>query len=50
VQVADVAQSTEWAHGRGAFVLLDVSARPDGWGSVIATQPGGEVAFWQPKR
>lgn len=50
VEVTDVHRATERAEGLGASVLLAPREGPVGWRSVIATEAGGEIAFWQPKR
>ena len=50
VQVAEIGEATERARGLGASVLLEPREGPAGWRSVVTTQQGGEVAFWQAKR
>ena len=50
VEVADVAAATERAAALGARVLLGPREGPHGWRSVVATDAGGELAFWQRKR
>jgi predicted enzyme related to lactoylglutathione lyase len=53
VEVADVEATTERARGLGARVLLEPREGPAGWRSVVRSDAGGEVAFWQvraPKR
>jgi predicted enzyme related to lactoylglutathione lyase len=50
VEVDEVRRATERARTRGAAVLLEPREGPLGWRSVIATEAGGELAFWQPKR
>jgi predicted enzyme related to lactoylglutathione lyase len=50
VQVAEIQSATEQAQRHGAAVLLGPREGPAGWRSVVATQAGGEIAFWQPKR
>ncbi len=50
VEVAEIGQATEHARRLGASVLLAPREGPAGWRSVVATQAGAEVAFWQPKR
>jgi predicted enzyme related to lactoylglutathione lyase len=50
VQVSDVGKSTRRAFELGAEVLLSPREGPAGWRSVIRTDSGGELAFWQPKR
>lgn len=49
VEVADVAAATARAAALGAHVLLDPREGPAGWRSVVATEAGGELAFWQRK-
>jgi predicted enzyme related to lactoylglutathione lyase len=49
VEVPEVAEVTERAHGLGARVLLEPREGPAGWRSVVAAPAGAEVAFWQPK-
>jgi uncharacterized protein len=50
VAVDEVHRATERARERGAAVLLEPREGPAGWRSVVATDAGGELAFWQPKR
>jgi uncharacterized protein len=50
VEVDDVAKVTDEAHGLGARVLLEPREGPVGWRSVVASDAGAEIAFWQPKR
>jgi uncharacterized protein len=50
VQVEQVEELTERARRLGASVLLEPREGPAGWRSVVSTQEGGEIAFWQPKR
>jgi predicted enzyme related to lactoylglutathione lyase len=50
VEVAQIAEATDRARILGASVLLEPREGPVGWRSVIATQAGGEIAFWQSKR
>ena len=50
VEVTAIGEATERARGLGATVLLEPREGPAGWRSVVATQAGGEIAFWQPKR
>ena len=50
VQVEDVHETTETARQLGATLLLEPREGPAGWRSVVRTEAGGEVAFWQPKR
>jgi uncharacterized protein len=49
VEVVDVEHATDRARELGASVLLAPREGPAGWRSVIATEQGGEMAFWQPK-
>jgi predicted enzyme related to lactoylglutathione lyase len=50
VEVTDAAAATERARTLGAVVRLEPREGPAGWRSVVATDAGGELAFWQPKR
>jgi uncharacterized protein len=50
VEVRDIHQVTRVARGLGAHVLVDSREGPAGWRTVIATETGGEIAFWQQKR
>jgi predicted enzyme related to lactoylglutathione lyase len=50
VEVEDVASTTEHARLLGASVAVEPREGPAGWRSVVTTQAGGEIAFWQPKR
>ena len=50
VEVADVVAAPERARSLGATVLLDAREGPAGWRTVVASDTGGEIAFWQPKR
>jgi hypothetical protein len=50
VQVGDVVDATWRAEALGASVLLAPREGPAGWRSVVHTESGGEIAFWQPKR
>jgi predicted enzyme related to lactoylglutathione lyase len=50
VQVDDIRSATANARGLGAAVLLDPREGPAGWRSVVRTDTGGEIAFWQQKR
>jgi predicted enzyme related to lactoylglutathione lyase len=50
VEVDEVHRATERAREHGAAVLLEPREGPAGWRSVVATDVGGELAFWQPKR
>ena len=49
VEVDEVGAATERARTLGASVLLEPREGPAGWRSVVATEAGAEVAFWQPK-
>lgn len=50
VRVEDVAEATWRAEALGASVLLSPREGPAGWRSVVRSESGGELAFWQPKR
>jgi predicted enzyme related to lactoylglutathione lyase len=50
VAVGDVRRATERARSLGASIALEPREGPHGWRSVVATEAGGEIAFWQPKR
>jgi predicted enzyme related to lactoylglutathione lyase len=50
VEVDDIRRTTDAARHLGAAVLLESREGPAGWRSVIRTETGGELAFWQPKR
>ena len=50
VEVGDVVAATAKAEELGARVLLEPREGPKGWRSVVATDAGGELAFWQRKR
>jgi predicted enzyme related to lactoylglutathione lyase len=50
VEVARIDETTDRARDLGASVLLEPREGPGGWRSVVAGGPGGEIAFWQPKR
>jgi predicted enzyme related to lactoylglutathione lyase len=50
VEVPEIGAATRRAGELGASVLLAPREGPLGWRSVVATQSGGEIAFWQPKR
>jgi predicted enzyme related to lactoylglutathione lyase len=50
VQVDDVGRATASAEALGADVLLAPREGPAGWRSVVRTDSGGEIAFWQAKR
>jgi predicted enzyme related to lactoylglutathione lyase len=49
VEVDRVGEATDRARRLGARVLLEPREGPAGWRSVVATDAGGELAFWQPK-
>jgi predicted enzyme related to lactoylglutathione lyase len=50
VEVENIRTATANARRLGAAVLLDSREGPAGWRSVISTETGGEIAFWQQKR
>jgi predicted enzyme related to lactoylglutathione lyase len=50
VEVPRVDCATDQARECGAAVLLEPREGPAGWRSVVSTEAGGELAFWQPKR
>ena len=50
VEVSEICRATERARQVGAHVLLEPREGPAGWRSVISTDSGGEIAFWQGKR
>ncbi len=50
VEVPEIHAATERARALGAQVLLDSREGPAGWRSVVRTDAGGEIAFWQAKR
>lgn len=50
VEVDEIGRASDHARLLGASVLLEPREGPAGWRSVIATAPGGEIAFWQSKR
>jgi uncharacterized protein len=50
VEVDDIRRTTDAARRLGAAVLLEPREGPAGWRSVIRTETGGEIAFWQQKR
>ena len=50
VEVENIRAATANARALGAAVLLDSREGPAGWRSVISTETGGELAFWQQKR
>ncbi|HEV2999515.1 MAG TPA: hypothetical protein VGW75_02155 [Solirubrobacteraceae bacterium] len=49
-EVGDVRAATGRARELGAAVLLEPREGPAGWRSVVATEAGGELAFWQPRQ
>jgi predicted enzyme related to lactoylglutathione lyase len=50
VEVDNIGAATANARQLGADVLLEPREGPAGWRSVINTETGGEIAFWQQKR
>ena len=50
VEVEQIEAITERARRLGAAVLLEPREGPAGWRSVLASNDGGEIALWQPKR
>jgi uncharacterized protein len=50
VEVGDIREVTARAERLGARVMLAPREGPAGWRSVVTTEAGGEIAFWQPKR
>lgn len=50
VEVEDIREVTARAQLLGARVMLAPREGPGGWRSVVSTETGGEIAFWQPKR
>jgi uncharacterized protein len=50
VQVDNIDAATANARQLGAAVLLEAREGPAGWRSVVRTETGGEIAFWQQKR
>ncbi len=50
VEVGDVHATTDRARDLGARVLLEPRRGPAGWRSVVSTDAGGEIAFWQIER
>jgi predicted enzyme related to lactoylglutathione lyase len=50
VEVREIETMTERGRALGAAVLLEPREGPAGWRSVLATNEGGEIALWQPKR
>lgn len=49
VKVSRVDKATDRARQLGACVLLEPREGPAGWRSVVSTDEGGEIAFWEPK-
>ena len=49
VEVPDIVVTTDRAEELGGQVVLGPREGPKGWRSVVSTQRGGEVAFWQAK-
>ena len=49
VEVADLVEVTERAHGLGAAVVLEPREGPVGWRSVLAVPSGARIALWQSK-
>lgn len=49
VEVPRIDDATERARQLGAAVALEPREGPAGWRSVVSTEAGGEIAFWQPK-
>jgi hypothetical protein len=49
VEVPAIGAATERAQALGASVLLEPSEGPAGWRSVVATDAGAGIAFWQSK-
>lgn len=50
IAVDNVDDATARASELGAAVLLEPREGPAGWRSVVSTQAGGEIAFWQSKQ
>jgi uncharacterized protein len=50
VEVDEIEAMTDRGRRLGASVLLEPREGPAGWRSVLATEAGGEIALWQPKR
>jgi predicted enzyme related to lactoylglutathione lyase len=50
VEVEEIEAVTERARRLGASVLLQPREGPAGWSSVLRSNVGGEIAFWQPKQ
>jgi uncharacterized protein len=49
VEVPSIGVATERARALGAKVLLEPREGPAGWRSVVSSDAGGELAFWQAK-
>jgi predicted enzyme related to lactoylglutathione lyase len=49
VEVSEIEAATRRARQLGARVLLEPREGPAGWRSVISSDSGGEIAFWQRK-
>ena len=49
VEVERIDETTARARELGAEVLLEPREGPSGWRSVVSTDAGGHIAFWQPK-
>jgi predicted enzyme related to lactoylglutathione lyase len=49
VEVADLVEVTQRAHGLGAVVVLEPREGPVGWRSILAVPSGARIALWQPK-
>ena len=50
VKVDGIERVTARAVELGATMLLEPREGPAGWRSVVSTQAGGEIAFWQQKK
>ena len=50
VDVGCIRDATDRARLLGASILLEPREGPAGWRSVVGTEEGGEIAFWQQKR
>lgn len=50
VAVEDIRETVDRARLLGAEVMLEPREGPAGWRSVVRTEAGGEIAFWQAKR
>ena len=49
VEVDRIDVATDRARVLGASVAVEPREGPAGWRSVVSTNVGGELAFWQPK-